>query len=222
VLFNAYHLNPHCKIISGTTDSIAAFIATGANKPGDAVTALGSTLVLKIITEKPIFAPELGIYSHKLANNWLAGGASNSGGNVLRNYFNMDKIKQLTKQLNLNYDANASRHLHYYPLTQAGERFPINDPNMQPNLLPKARNDLVFFQAMLEGISRIEQNGYLKLQQLGAPYPNKVDTTGGGSSNLTWQQIREDRLNVKVLQAKHAEACYGSARLAKQGICRYQ
>ena len=43
-----------CQIIAGTTDSIAAFIATGANQSGDAVTSLGSTLVLKIISDTSI------------------------------------------------------------------------------------------------------------------------------------------------------------------------
>ena len=43
--------------VTGTTDSIAAFIATGAEEVGSAVTSLGSTLVLKLISDKPIFHP---------------------------------------------------------------------------------------------------------------------------------------------------------------------
>lgn len=214
-LFNEFQLNPHCKIISGTTDSIAAFIATGAHKPGDAVTSLGSTLVLKIVTDTPIFAPELGIYSHKLGNYWLAGGASNSGGNVLTKYFNSHKINELSKNLNLKYDSLAPTQLNYYPLTQAGERFPVNDPTLQPRLTPAAKNDLIFFQAILEGISQIEHDGYVKLHQLGAPYPRQVETSGGGSANMAWQRMRQHLLNVEVKQAKNSEACYGSALLAK-------
>ena len=33
-----------CLVVGGTTDSIAAFLASGANEPGQAVTSLGSTL----------------------------------------------------------------------------------------------------------------------------------------------------------------------------------
>ena len=35
-------------VVAGSTDGCAAFLATGADKPGHAVTSLGSTLVLKI------------------------------------------------------------------------------------------------------------------------------------------------------------------------------
>jgi len=211
-LFN--DMNPDCKIISGTTDSIAAFIATGASKPGDAVTSLGSTLVLKVLCEQPVSAAEFGIYSHRLGNYWLAGGASNSGGAVLAHYFEPVKLQQLSHQLT----PEKPTGLNYYPLLQKGERFPVNDEELPPRLEPAADSDVIFFQAMLEGISQIEADGYKKLQQLGAPYPNQVETAGGGSSNTAWSKIRQQALNVPVLQAKNSEACYGSALLAKRGF----
>ena len=74
-------------VVAGMTDGCAAFIATGASKPGEAVTSLGSTLVLKLASERPLFAPEFGIYSHRIGDLWLAGGASNSGGMVLAQFF---------------------------------------------------------------------------------------------------------------------------------------
>ena len=211
-LFNS--LSPECQVISGTTDSIAAFIATGANKPGDAVTSLGSTLVLKIISETPVSAPEYGIYSHRLGNHWLAGGASNSGGAVLKHYFKQEKIDQLTPLLN----PEQLTGLNYYPLIQAGERFPVNDPIFPPKLEPKADSELKFFQGILEGISHIEFEAYQKLHQLGAPYPSQVETAGGGSKNEAWTKIRQSVLGVPVKQAKFSEACYGSALLAKRGF----
>lgn len=212
-LFKEHNLNPHCQIISGTTDSIAAFIATGANKPGDAVTSLGSTLVLKVLSEKPVSAPEYGIYSHKFGDYWLAGGASNTGGAVLKHYFTQQKIDELSLLLK----PDQSTDLNYYPLIQAGERFPVNDPELQPRLEPKADSELKFFQGLLEGISHIELEGYKKLQQLGAPYPNQIETAGGGSKNAGWTKIRQNLMGVSVLQADFSEACYGSALLAKRG-----
>ncbi len=47
-------------VLAGTTDSVAAFLATGASQPGEAVTSLGSTLVLKIVSPRPVFAPNSG------------------------------------------------------------------------------------------------------------------------------------------------------------------
>ena len=212
-LFKEHDLNPKCKIISGTTDSIAAFLATGANKPGDAVTSLGSTLVLKIISEKPVSAPELGIYSHKLGDYWLAGGASNTGGAVIKQHFSQQQLDTLTPLLKPDHPTR----LNYYPLTQPGERFPENNANLQPRLEPKANSELEFFQGILEGISQIEQDGYNKLKQLGAPYPTHVETAGGGSKNPAWTKIRQQLLSVPVCAAKVSEACYGSALLAKRG-----
>ncbi|RUY77332.1 carbohydrate kinase, partial [Mesorhizobium sp. M7A.F.Ca.CA.001.10.2.1] len=70
-------------VVAGTTDGCASFLATGAAAIGDGVTALGSSLTIKILSDRPIAAPRFGIYSHRLGNAWLAGGASNSGGKVL-------------------------------------------------------------------------------------------------------------------------------------------
>jgi len=212
-LFIRTGLNPNCQIVSGTTDSIAAFIATGADRPGDAVTSLGSTLVLKIITEKPVSAAEYGIYSHKLGDYWLAGGASNTGGAVLDHYFSQKQIDEFSKQLK----PEQPTALNYYPLVQPGERFPVNNASLQPRLEPKANTQLEYFQAILEGISQIELEGYQKLHQLGAPYPTQVETAGGGSKNTAWREIRESALGVKVKQAEFSEACYGSALLALSG-----
>jgi len=139
-------LNSETKIIAGTTDSTAAIMATGVNKIGDAVTSLGSTLVLKIITDKAISNTEYGIYSQPYAGHWLVGGASNSGGAVLKQFFSDKQLSNLTTQL----EPDKSTGLKYYPLPATGERFPINDPDNQAVLSPRPENDGVFFQGLLE------------------------------------------------------------------------
>lgn len=107
-------------IVSGTTDGCAAFLATGASQPGDGVTSIGTTLILKIISEKPIFDPTSGIYSHRLLGNWLAGGASNTGAGVLLNHFTLDEITALSAQI----DPGIRLDLDYYPLSKPGRAFP--------------------------------------------------------------------------------------------------
>ena len=61
----AFGLPGDMLVIAGTTDGCASFLATGAGEPGDGVTALGTTLTLKMLTDAPVFAPEYGIYSHQ-------------------------------------------------------------------------------------------------------------------------------------------------------------
>jgi sugar (pentulose or hexulose) kinase len=212
VIANQLGLPVDCSIVAGTTDSIAAFIATGASKTGEAVTSLGSTLVLKLISDKPVFASQLGVYSHRLGDTWLAGGASNSGGKVLLKNLDQAQLQQMTPKL----QADAPTGLDYYPLTQPGERFPVSDPQLQPRLEPRPDDDVQFFQAMLEGIAGIEAEGYSTLSRLGAPRVNKVFTAGGGSSNPAWRKIRELTLGVPVVIAEHSEASYGAALLASR------
>jgi sugar (pentulose or hexulose) kinase len=42
--FTKHGYSADCEVVGGTTDSIAAFLASGASEPGQAVTSLGSTL----------------------------------------------------------------------------------------------------------------------------------------------------------------------------------
>ncbi len=204
---------PGTRIVSGTTDSTAGFIATGAGT-GEAVTALGSTLVLKVRSVRPVFAPDYGVYSHRLGDDWLVGGASNSGGCVLRQFFSQADIERLTASL----QPERPTGLDYYPLPSPGERFPENDPGLQPQLTPRPADDGVFFQGLLEGIAAIERRGYRLLQHLGASYPQRVQTVGGGAVNTAWCRIRETLLGVPVIAARHQEAAYGAALLARQGL----
>lgn len=206
-----FHLPTNTQIIAGTTDSIAAFIATGARQPGEAVTSLGSTLVLKIVCNQPVYAPQYGIYSHRLGKFWLAGGASNSGGAVLKKYFSDAQLAAMTPQL----QPQQPTGLNYYPLLSSGERFPLNDATLKPRLEPRPTDDVKFFQGMLEAMARIEYDGYRKLHELGAPWPVNVRSAGGGSVNTAWTQIRQQLLNVPVTRVKNTEACYGTALLAR-------
>ena len=206
------------RIVAGTTDSTASFLATGARKVGEAVTALGSTLVVKIITEQPIFAAEYGVYSQPLMVNgqqrWLVGGASNSGGAVLRQHFSDEQLQALTAQLKPDQPTG----LDYYPLPAVGERFPVNDAQLEPRLTPRPASspdsDKQFFQGILEGIADIESQAYRLLAELGAPYPVSVRSTGGGAKNTSWTQIRQQRLQTEMLSADHNEAAFGTALLA--------
>ena len=205
-------LSSETRILAGTTDSTASFMATGATL-GDAVTSLGSTLVLKVLSSQPLFAPEYGIYSHRLGDNWLVGGASNSGGAVLQAYFTAAEIERFAALINVDTPTG----LDYYPLLAAGERFPINDPTLMPRLQPRPADDVLFYQGILEGIATIENRGYRKLADLGAPWPGQIITTGGGAANVPWRTIRSRLTGVPVTAATHQQAAFGAALLALKG-----
>ena len=202
------------QIIAGTTDSTASFIATGASEAGEAVTSLGSTLVLKVLANEPIFEPNYGVYSQPIDDQWLVGGASNTGGAVLLKFFSQEQLDDLTPQLK----PAVSTNLNYYPLFSQGERFPINDPDLQSNTMPRPQDDAEFFQGLLEGIASIEQKGYERLAELGAPFPSKIYTTGGGANNDAWTTIRSLMLGSPIYESEQTDAAFGSALLARRGF----
>ncbi|RYR52074.1 hypothetical protein Ahy_A06g027007 [Arachis hypogaea] len=70
-----------------------------------------------------------GVYSHRLDDKWLIGGASNTGGAVLRQLFTDDQLEELSEHI----DPSKTSLLDYYPLPKTGERFPVADPNLAPS-----------------------------------------------------------------------------------------
>jgi len=199
-----------CAIHAGTTDSIAAFMASGVHESGIGVTSLGTTLVLKQLSKQRIEAPEYGIYSHRYGELWLVGGASNAGAGVLRAYFDDAQLAALSARI----DPLRDSPLDYYPLPKTGERFPVNDANLAPRLSPRPADDGEFLHGLLQGLARIEAAGYAKLAALGAAPITRVVSNGGGAKNRVWQQMRARILGVPVTISNHAQAACGAALLA--------
>lgn len=208
-LSQQFEIPTTCQIHAGTTDSIAAFLASGADQIGDAVTSLGSTLVIKLLSAVRLEDSRYGIYSHRLGNQWLVGGASNTGGAVLKKFFTDEELTKLTPRL----DPATPTGLDYYPLTKPGDRFPINDPHLEPRLSPRSENSVVFLQGMLEGMARIEAEAYALLTKLGASELRQVYTAGGGAKNPAWAVMRERAIGKPVVRAIQTEAAIGVARL---------
>lgn len=206
-------VNPGCMVHAGTTDSIAAFLAAGVSQSGDAVTSLGSTLVLKLLSDTRVESVEHGVYSHWFGERWLAGGASNAGGAALRQFFDDRQLAQLSAQI----DPAVASPLDYLPLPKSGERFPVNDSTLSPRLSPRPDDDAEFLHGLLESLARIEVRGYALLADLGATPVRRVETAGGGARNPAWTSIRQRLLGVPVTRAVHAEASYGAALLARDG-----
>jgi len=216
-------------VMAGTTDSIAGFLAAGATEPGDTVSSLGSTLAIKAISEKPIFNDKYGLYSHKLGDFWLVGGASNSGGRVILDFYTIDELMQLTSKI------SAQKIEHYlqtnppsfYPLRQVGERFPIADSSLTP-LMPKKpicsfsqikdsesclQQHTLFLLNILFGITHIEKVAYCKLAELGLTDIKRIFSVGGGTKNQAWMKLRALQLNAELYTAKHPQAAYGVTKL---------
>lgn len=204
---DALGLSADTMVHAGTTDSIAAFMAAAPVEEGAAVTSLGTTLAVKILTSKRIDDPQVGLYSHKVGNVWLAGGASNTGGGVLASLFTVEEIEALSGQI----DTNAESPLDYYPLIKPGERFPVNDPQMHPQMSPRPTDDADYLHGILESIARIEAQCYAAITTRGGTPVRRLFTAGGGAANPAWTRIRERVLGVTIEEPQHADAAVGIA-----------
>ena len=131
----ALGLDPQTLVVAGCTDGCAAFLASGAHRAGDAVTSLGSSLTIKILSGTPVFAAEYGIYSHRIGDVWLPGGASNSGGAAVAKHFSPEEMTALEPALR----PDEPTGLDYYPLIGEGERFPIRDAALRDQTGPRPR-----------------------------------------------------------------------------------
>jgi sugar (pentulose or hexulose) kinase len=200
-----------CLVVAGSTDANAAVLAA---QPGDhdGVTVLGTTLVLKQWHTAPISAA--GVSSHRIGGRWLVGGASNAGGGLLRRFFNDAQLVELSRQI----DPERPSGLQLRPLPAPGERFPVEDPALEPILEPRPVSDALYLQGLLEGLAAIEAAGWRRLAALGAPPVQRVISLGGGAVNPQWRRLRERKLGIPVLNRPRCSAALGMARLAASAL----
>ncbi len=205
------------RLVAGTTDANAAFLASGADRPGLGLSSLGSTLALKLLSPQRIDAPQHGVYSHRFGALWLVSGASRAGGAVLRMLFDDARLRELSTRI----DPEADSPLDLVPLPGMGERFPQANPALLPRLEPRPADDVQYLHGLLQALARIEAAGYARLTQLGAPRPDVVLSSGGGAGNAAWTRLRERALGLPVRAARRTEAAFGAARLALLGTAAF-
>ena len=103
------------------------------------------------------------------------------------------------------------------PLPSKGERFPINDPNLQPILNPRPISDALYIHAIFEGLAEIENQGWQRLNNLGIDYPKRIITMGKGAKNIQWQRIRERIIKIPIKRNLKPPAI-GAAIIALKAI----
>tara|TARA_Y100001968_G_scaffold129749_1_gene118478 strand:- start:3460 stop:4707 length:1248 start_codon:yes stop_codon:yes gene_type:complete len=209
---NILGLPKNLLVIAGTTDSNAAVIAANPSEE-EGISILGSTIVLKKFVEKPLY--EEGVTNHLVSGKWLCGGSSNAGGAVLKKFFNPEEINELSNQIN----PKLTSGIKLLPLPFKGERFPINDPNLEPILTPRPISDALYLHALFEGLAEIEHKGWEKLISIGIPIPKRIISIGTGAKNIQWQKIREKILGIPIRRSIMPPAM-GVAIIALEAIKR--
>jgi len=198
-------------VAAGMTDGCASQVASGAVAPGQYNTTIGTTMVIKGVSDHLLLDPMGRIYCHRHpAGWWLPGGASNTGAECLAVEFGPAETESRSARA---LDHSPS-DLVAYPLVGKGERFPFRAPQAERFLIgePRGRDDL--FAAYLEGVACLERLAYDTLDDLGARVGQTILSAGGGSRSDAWLQIRADTLNKRVARPAAAGAALGAAIVA--------
>jgi xylulokinase len=198
-------------VMAGATDGTTAFLASGARRPGDYNTTLGTTLVFKGISRQICRHPQGLIYCHKLPGGyWLPGAASNTGSEWIHAWFPKADLRAM--------DAAAAQRLPgeclCYPLACTGERFPFLSPKAQGFCFPQPSDAIDRYAACLEGTALVERLSYELLDQATGHSGGEVYSTGGGSRSDVWMQCRADITGRVLHRPACPESAFGAAILA--------
>ncbi|MGW6454795.1 FGGY-family carbohydrate kinase [Streptomyces sp. NPDC055078] len=202
-----------CSVRLGMTDGCAGQIATGAVAPGAFVGVLGTTYVLKGVTEELVRDPAGALYSHRHPDGWwLPGGASNTGGEALA-AVDPARLPALDSAARDRGPASYVR----YPLLRDGERFPFVSGAARGFGLGVPVDDADAHRATLEGVAFVERLALDRVRSLGVVVSGPLHTAGGGSRSAVWTAIRATVLDRPVRVVERAETAFGAAVLAATG-----
>jgi len=198
------------EVLSGTTDSTAAFLASGATLPGEFCNTIGTTLAFKGISHELVRDQDGVVYSHRHPDGfWLPGGASNVGGACLKFFFPEKDLADLDRTAALRFPSNRL----CYPLVEVGERFPFRNDRAQ-GFFDRTDSDAETHLQLLQGVALVERWGLEKFGELGMPECPRVFATGSGSKSDHWCRIRANTLQVPLVRPSSTDSAFGSAVLA--------
>ena len=198
-------------VVSGMTDGCAAQLGAGALRVGDWNSVLGTTLIVKGVTDHLIRDPLGAVYSHRSPDGgWLPGGASSTGAGVISRDFGGRDLDDL----NARAMAYEPASVLAYPLVSEGERFPFVAADARGFVLGSPASEADLFAATLQGVAYIERLCFDYLESLGAPVNGDLVLTGGATKSRYWCQLRADVLVRPVKLPDNAEPALGMAVLA--------
>ena len=201
-------------LASGATDSNAAFYASGASGPGDWSTTIGTTLAVKGVSTVKLTDADARIYCHKHPDgDWLPGGASNAGGEIVQKRFG-SSLKELEVAA---LERRTTNHL-IYPSIRKGERLPYASASFAPFFLGPEDDEVGAFLGCVEGVACVEALVYELIESLGGTIGDTIFATGGAARSALSLQLRADLLQKSLSVPAHPNSVMGAAVLAAAGF----
>ena len=215
-------------VIAGMTDGCAAQLGAGAVAPGTWNSVLGTTLVLKGVTDQLLHDPDGTVYCHRGPQGgwWLPGGASSTGAGVLAELIGSSRFDAITGTLRADPPAEVPVT---YPLVGHGERFPFAADEAEGFWLDGDRarplaelvgvvGEVRAFAALCEGVAVVERLCFDHVSALGADVSGARTISGGATRNAWWNQRRADATGAALAVPVTAEPAFGMALLASAAV----
>jgi sugar (pentulose or hexulose) kinase len=214
-------------LYAGMTDGCAAQLGAATLGLGDWHSVIGTTLVVKSVSDRIVRDDAGAVYSHRAPHDglWFPGGASSVGAGALGVVLPDADIAELTRRVADRYDGRLGDIPLAYPLTGRGERFPVVRPDAS-GLVVVDGLELPFAEAsgvldaegllasIFLGVAFVERLCVDTMRASGAPVTGTVSSSGGGSRNPWWLQLRADVLGRPISVPVSAEGSVGMAILA--------
>lgn len=202
-------------VVAGMTDGCAAQIASGVLRPGQWSFVVGTTTVLKGVSDTLLADPSGALYSHRAPDGrWWPGGASSAGAGVLSQEFDGTDLAALEHEAAGREPAASVT----YPLAGVGERFPFLRPDATGVSWGNDRDRVDRFAAVLQGVAFVERLCLDHLRGLGAAVDGPVTLSGGATRSPYWTQLQADILGRPVAVPEVAEGAVGMAVLAAASV----
>lgn len=213
-------------VVIGATDGVLVNVGIGAVKPGQLSGTIGTSGALRMLTAKPKTDPQMRTWCYNLTDDmWVAGGAINNGGMILRwvrdnichygghalETLDIDPYDLMTMKAE-HVDAGADGLICLPCFT--GERAPYWNSELRGMFfgfsLNHSRSHMI--RAVMEGICYSLNSVMLALREFGPVEDIRV--SGSFTKSRLWLQILADVLNHPLTLPDNSEgAAFGAAVL---------
>lgn len=213
-------------VVIGATDGVLVNVGIGAVRPGQLSGTIGTSGALRMLTAKPKTDPAMRTWCYNLTDDmWVAGGAINNGGMILR--WVRDKIchygGNALETLDIDpYDLMTMKAEHVDAGSDGliclpyftGERAPYWNSELRGMFfgfsLNHSRSHMI--RAVMEGICYSLNSVMLALKEFGDIKDIRV--SGSFTKSNLWLQILADVLNQEITLPDNSEgAAFGAAVL---------
>jgi xylulokinase len=219
-------------VVAGGGDMLCTLLAAGLTKPGEASDNTGTSSILSVFTDTPVYDRRL-MNLHHVTDGWIPFGIADAGGVSLKwfkdNYCQSEVAEAAARSVGV-YDILNREAAEVAPGCEGLIFFPYL---MGERTLGSPYARAVFFglsprhgvgatvRAIMEGVT-FELRQTLEIVE-GAGHPvNVISHTGGGAYSQLWSQIKADIYGKPVITFENTESgLLGAAILAGAGAALF-